>query len=88
MPSGKVLVGVRPEHIRLKREQPQTTNNVLQGRLIDMTFMGATLRFHIEFGDKIIAVDGVGGPERTARYNASEKVFLEIEPKNCLVLPA
>jgi hypothetical protein len=53
-----------------------------------MTFMGAMLRFHIEFGDKIIAVDGVGGPERTARYSPSEKVFLEIEPKNCLVLPA
>ena len=88
MPSGKVLVGVRPEHIRLKREQPQTTNNVLQGRLIDLTFMGATLRYHIEFGDKIIAVDGVGSSERTAKYNASEKVFLEIEPKNCLVLPA
>jgi spermidine/putrescine ABC transporter ATP-binding subunit len=85
--SGKVLVGVRPEHIRLKREQPQTTNNVLEGRLIDMTFMGATLRFHIEFGDKIIAVDSVGSPERTAKYNASEKVFLEIEPQNCLVLP-
>jgi predicted metalloprotease with PDZ domain len=50
--------------------------------------MGATLRYHIEFGDKIIAVDGVGSSERTAKYNASEKVFLEIEPKNCLVLPA
>jgi spermidine/putrescine ABC transporter ATP-binding subunit len=86
--SGKVLVGVRPEHIRLKREQPQTPNNVLEGRLIDMTFMGATLRFHIEFGDKIIAVDGVGSPERTASYSPSGKVFLEIEPKNCLVLPA
>jgi spermidine/putrescine ABC transporter ATP-binding subunit len=88
MPSDKVLVGVRPEHIRLKREQPQTTNNVLEGRLVDMTFMGATLRFHIEFGGKIIAVDDISSRERTAKFNASEKFFLEIEPKNCLVLPA
>ncbi len=86
--SGKVLVGVRPEHIRLKREQPQTTNNVLEGRLVDMTFMGATLRFHIEVGGKIIAVDDISSRERTAKYKASEKFFLEIEPKNCLVLPA
>ena len=88
MPSGKVLVGVRPEHIQLKRNRPQTANNILEGRLIDMTFMGATLRFHIEFGDQIIAVDGIGSPEKAGKYGASEKVFLEIEPKNCLVLPA
>jgi ABC-type Fe3+/spermidine/putrescine transport system ATPase subunit len=88
LPSGRVLVGIRPEHIQLKRKRPQTANNILKGRLIDMTFMGATLRFHIEFGDKIIAVDGVGSPEKAGKYSASEKVFLEIEPKNCLVLPA
>jgi hypothetical protein len=50
--------------------------------------MGATLRFHIEFGGKIIAVDDISSRERTAKFNASEKFFLEIEPKNCLVLPA
>jgi iron(III) transport system ATP-binding protein len=85
-PSGDVLVGVRPEHISLTREPPQTTNNVLEGRLIDMTFMGATLRFHIEFGDRMITVDGVGTAELGRRYRQTDKVYLEIEPKNCLIL--
>ena len=74
--SGKVLVGVRPEHIRLKREQPQTTNNVLEGRLIDMTFMGATRRFHIEFGDKIIAVSTLPSSDHRSPVDQSYRAHL------------
>jgi spermidine/putrescine transport system ATP-binding protein len=85
---GKVLIGVRPEHIVLRRQKPQSTNNVLEGRLLDVTFMGATRRFHIEFGQKIIAVDSVGVDEHDRQYRQGENIYLEIEPRNCLVLPS
>ena len=85
--SGKVLIGIRPEHIVLNRQKPQSENNVLEGRLIDVTFMGATRRFHIEFGQKIIAVDSVGDVEQDRQYLQGENIYLEIEPRNCLILP-
>lgn len=85
--SGKVLIGIRPEHIVLNHQKPQNENNVLEGRLIDVTFMGATRRFHIEFGQKIIAVDSVGAVEQDRQYCQGENVYLEIEPRNCLILP-
>jgi ABC-type Fe3+/spermidine/putrescine transport system ATPase subunit len=86
--SGNVLIGIRPEHIVLSRQKPQSANNVLAGRLIDVSFMGATRRFHIEFGKKIIAVDSVGAAEDSTQYCQGENIYLEIEPRNCLVLPS
>ncbi len=88
LPSGEVLIGIRPEHIVLRHQKPQSANNVLEGRLIDVTFMGATRRFHIEFGQKMIAVDGVGLAEHDRQYCQGENIYLEIEPRNCLILPA
>ncbi|MEE4603614.1 MAG: ABC transporter ATP-binding protein [Desulfobacteraceae bacterium] len=86
--SGNVMIGIRPEHIALRRQKPQSANNVLAGRLIDVTFMGATRRFHIEFGKEIIAVDSVGAAEHSTKYSQGENIYLEFEPKNCLVLPS
>jgi spermidine/putrescine ABC transporter ATP-binding subunit len=87
-PDGNVLIGIRPEHIVLRRQKPQSENNILQGRLMDVSFMGATRRFHIEFGKKIIAVDSGGAAEHSAQYCQGENIYLEIEPGNCLVFPA
>ena len=88
LPPGKVLIGIRPEHIVLRRQKPQSENNVLAGRLMDVSFMGATRRFHIEFGDNIIAVDSGGAAEHSAQYRQGENIYLEIEPRNCLVFPS
>jgi len=87
LPSGKVIVGVRPEHIKVHKKKPVTRNNLLEGTVVDITFLGATQRFHIEYGNTIIAVDRVGGGHLQERYKQSEKIFLEINPKNCLILP-
>ena len=87
-PEGNVVVGIRPEHISLKREKPSPEKNFLEGTVIDITFMGATQRFHIESGDKIIAVDRVGSIDKTERYRQSEKVYIEIDQRNCRLFPA
>lgn len=85
--SGDVLVGVRPENIALRKKKPLTDKNLLEGKVIDITFMGATQRFYIEFMEKIIVVDRVGGDGQSERYRLSEHVYLEMDSKNCLLLP-
>lgn len=87
-PLGDVLVGIRPERITLKRERPSTDENLLEGRVIDITFMGATKRFHVESGNKIIVVEAVGGAGREEVYRQAEKVYLVMDPKSCLLFPA
>ncbi len=85
--SGKVIIGIRPEHIKIHKEKPASDNNLLEGTITDITFLGATKRFHVEYGDKIIAVDRVGGSSMEETYKQSETIFMEMDPKNCLVLP-
>ena len=83
-----VVVGVRPEQITLHRHAPAAGENVLCGKLLDVTFMGATQRFHVGFGDRMIVVEDVGSAGREIRWRASEEVYLKIQPHACLVLPA
>lgn len=85
-PSGEVLVAVRPEHITLRREQTETDKNILEGRIIDITFMGPTLRFHVESGNTVIVVDAVGDA-RLERYHLEERVYLQMDPGSCFLLP-
>jgi len=84
--SGRVLIAVRPENIALKRERTPSSQNILEGRIFDVTFLGATLRFHVEFGGKIVMVDAVGDG-RLGKYRQGETVFLEVDPECCLLLP-
>ena len=85
--SGRVLIAIRPENFALKREKTPSSQNTIEGRIFDVTFLGATLRFHVEFGGKIVMVDAVGDG-RLGRYRQGETVFLEVEPECCLLLPA
>ena len=83
-----IVVGIRPERIRLRRRKPDSTLNVLAGNVIDVTFMGATQRFHVEFAGRMLVAEDVGGVRRAQRYRQSDTVYLEIDPRDCLVLPA
>ncbi|MBW2123157.1 MAG: TOBE domain-containing protein [Deltaproteobacteria bacterium] len=86
-PTGRILVAVRPEHVSLKREAPETGMNALEGRIVDVTFLGPTLRFHVELGGAMIVVDTVGDC-RSERYRLEERVYLELDPASCFLLPA
>jgi spermidine/putrescine ABC transporter ATP-binding subunit len=87
VPPNKVVIGIRPEHIRIYKEKPATDNNLLEGKIVDITFLGATQRFHVEYGNTVIAVDRVGGRHAEERHKQSETIFLEMDPENCLILP-
>lgn len=85
--SGDRLLAVRPEHITLRTDLPAGRETVLQGEILEITFMGATLRYHVAVGDKTLVVDEVGNREPRS-HRLGERVYLEINPASCSLLPA
>jgi spermidine/putrescine ABC transporter ATP-binding subunit len=86
--SGPVNLAVRPEKIVIKRRREAAAGKVmLEGRLLDVTFLGQLLRFHVAVAGETLMVDDFGGVQRVLRYQQAETVFLEIDPKDCLFMP-
>ena len=83
-----VVVGIRPEQISLSHQASTATENVLRGKVMDVTFMGSTQRFQVAFGDRMIVVEDVVGAGSESCWHPTEDVYLEIQPGACLVLPA
>ncbi|MBT4091708.1 MAG: ABC transporter ATP-binding protein [Deltaproteobacteria bacterium] len=84
----QVTIGIRPEKIFVKRE-PSVSDGciLLEGKLEEITFLGQLLRFHVTFEGNMIIVDDFGGVNRALRYQESENVYMEINPKDCLLIP-
>ncbi len=82
-----VVLGIRPEKIVIKRE-PSVLNGsiLLAGKMVEVTFLGQLLRFHVEFEGNMVIVDDFGGVDRVLRYQKAENVYMEIDPKDCLLM--
>jgi len=85
-PTGEGCVSVRPERIFLHRNVPPGDKNVLQGRILDVTFMGSTVRRHVEFNGGMVNVDQLAGAADDG-FRQSETVYMEMDPRDCLLLP-
>jgi len=84
----KVTIGIRPEKIFVKREPSASDDCILlEGKLEEITFLGQLLRSHITFEGNMIIVDDFGGVNRALRYQEAETVYMEINPKDCLLIP-
>ena len=83
----KVVLGIRPEKIVIKRE-PSTSDGsiLLEGNMVEVTFLGQLLRFHVEFNGNMVIIDDFGGVDRALRYQKAGKVYMEINPKDCLLM--
>jgi iron(III) transport system ATP-binding protein len=80
----KALVSVRPESFQIVRERPRIECNVLEGTIDKFVFLG-------DFIDCQVLMDGQ--PVRvkvpaTSDLNPGERVFLEFDPRACILLPA
>lgn len=86
--NAQVMIGIRPEKIFVKREpSPSKECILLEGKLEEITFLGQLLRFHVAFNGKLMIVDDFGGVNRAHRYQEVKKVYMEIHPKDCLLIP-
>jgi ABC-type Fe3+/spermidine/putrescine transport system ATPase subunit len=86
--SGDVVLAIRPEKIFVRREEDLEADKLsLEAKLIDVVFMGQLLRFQVEFAGNILMADDFGGAKRVMRYKDAEKVFIQIDPKDCMLMP-
>jgi putative spermidine/putrescine transport system ATP-binding protein/spermidine/putrescine transport system ATP-binding protein len=86
--SGDVVLAIRPEKIFVRREEDLDANKLLmEAKLIDVVFMGQLLRFQVEYAGNILMVDDFGGVNRVMRYKGAEKVFMQVDPKDCMLMP-
>jgi ABC-type Fe3+/spermidine/putrescine transport system ATPase subunit len=77
---------IRPEKITL-HSQPMDDSNRLQGRIKFVTYMGSSIRYHIDVDDKIsLRVDEQNLAEEPT-FRVGDPVFLSILPDSCCCFP-
>ncbi len=83
-----VMVGIRPEKLFVKSDPtPSNAGILLPVTMEEVTFLGQLLRFHVTFEGKMMIVDDFGGINRALRYQKLETAYIEINPKDCLLIP-
>jgi iron(III) transport system ATP-binding protein len=80
----KALVSVRPESFEIVRQRSRHESNVLEGTVDKFVFLGDFIDCHIRMGDQPVRVK----LPATSDLNPGERVFLEFDPRACILLPA
>jgi iron(III) transport system ATP-binding protein len=80
----KALVSVRPESFNIVRERSRPGANALEGTIDKFVFLGDFIDCHVLTGDQLVRVK----LPATSDLNHGERVFLEFDPRACILLPA
>jgi iron(III) transport system ATP-binding protein len=78
----RIVVGVRPEHLRVHLQAP-LIDDVLAGTLVKATFLGPFTECLVKAGDLTLQVQVPGA----LAARRGERVYLTVEPDVCTVLP-
>ncbi|WP_332769552.1 ABC transporter ATP-binding protein [Phenylobacterium sp.] len=79
-PGDDVLLAVRPEHVRLSAKRPVGVNgNVLQGRILDRSYLGARYHYSIQTSGAAIAAE-------TEDLLESPDVFASFAPEHAVAI--
>jgi putrescine transport system ATP-binding protein len=84
-----VWVAIRPEKMRLQREAPAGSANAVQGRIDEITYLGAHSTYHVQTTDGPVLEVTVPMASRTtdADFTWDETVWLRWSPDSVVVLP-
>lgn len=86
IPSGEVVISVRPEKIKISLDPPQATLNCYQGHLQHTMFLGTHILYvvRLDSGDMI----RVKQPNTSASINHGTMVYVHWSATDCLALNA
>jgi iron(III) transport system ATP-binding protein len=79
----QALVSVRPESFQIVRERPRIECNVLEGTIDKFVFLGDFIDCQVLMDDQPVRVK----VPATSDLNQGERVFLEFDPRACILLP-
>jgi iron(III) transport system ATP-binding protein len=79
----KVVLAIRPESINLFKEKPVSGENILEGKVQDVIFLGDCLDCRILVGDKVLCVKS--SPSLDMREG--ESIFIQLPVDSLRVIP-
>jgi len=80
--SDKVLILARPEDIRLFHERPSQDENVIEGVVAAVLFLGDSIDCRVSASNKFFHLK----LQRTAQVNEGDSVFLQFPSESCFVM--
>ncbi|KPQ17576.1 MAG: ABC-type putrescine uptake system ATPase component PotG [Rhodobacteraceae bacterium HLUCCA09] len=74
----RATLAIRPEKIAISRERPEGRNNVVQGRVHDIAYLGNISTYHVRLPDGVIVQAQVANQRRIARrdFTWEDEVWL------------
>ena len=62
-------MGIRPEKIAISSEQPTDRTNVLQGKVLDIAYLGNISTYHVQLDNGTVIKAQIANTRRIARRN-------------------
>ena len=84
LPGGEVVLGLRPEMLRLGAEPGMAS---LTGTITELDFLGSVIRLRLDLGDQRLAVD-LFNTTRATPPRVGDSVTLALDPADALVIGA
>jgi putrescine transport system ATP-binding protein len=74
----RATLAIRPEKITISRERPEGRNNVIQGRVHDIAYLGNISTYHVRLPDGVMVQALVANSRRIARrdFTWEDEVWL------------
>lgn len=78
----KVVLAMRAEHFEVSLDKPESSENILSGKVSNLLFLGESLDCHIEVAGQLIHVKA---PAELAIEDGIE-VFIRVPPERCIAV--
>ena len=78
-----VMVSIRPENVSLRREKPEKTANVFEGKVRVAMFLGEFLDCEVEVGGQTIHAR----QHPSLRVSEGDGIYVELPVEHCIVVP-
>jgi ABC-type sugar transport system ATPase subunit len=78
--SPALLMGIRPEHIRLHSGRDSSRSGLIEGKVYVEEPLGTDVIFDIEIGDRIVRVRALADQTKALALKMGDTVFVELKP--------
>ncbi len=69
----ELAVAVRPEKVRVSRAVPAQANNVAQGTIVDIAYLGSHSILHVKLASGKVVIASVANSDRTVAGDAADR---------------
>lgn len=82
--SDKVLIFLRPENLQLLSEKPSSSENVFEGEIKSLIFLGDTLDCQVSVKATVLRARA----HPSSPFGVKERVYFRIDPESSICIPS